>query len=113
MNHRPAEFQNDYRYMLDVLANRRPARLPLYEHIINPPIMEKILNVSFAGLLNGNPTDERAYFTQYCRFFKEMTYDTVSFEVCITEILPDKGAIYGAPAGSDPEPGRFRALPVG
>ena len=36
-------FQNDYHHMLDVLNNRRPARLPVYEHIISPLIMEKIL----------------------------------------------------------------------
>ena len=42
-------FQPDYRYMLDVLANRRPARLPIYEHIISPTIMEQILGVPFAG----------------------------------------------------------------
>jgi hypothetical protein len=35
-------FQNDYRIMLDVLANRRPARLPVYEHIISPKIMEQV-----------------------------------------------------------------------
>lgn len=29
-------FQPDYRYMLDVLVNRRPARLPIYAHIISP-----------------------------------------------------------------------------
>ena len=39
-------FQNDYHCMLDVLANRRPARLPIYEHHISPEIMERILGRS-------------------------------------------------------------------
>ena len=39
-------FQNDYRHMLDVLNNYRPARLPVYEHIISPLIMEKILGTA-------------------------------------------------------------------
>ena len=47
-------FQPDYRYMLDVLANRRPARLPIYEHIISPTIMEQILGVPFAALEAGD-----------------------------------------------------------
>jgi uroporphyrinogen decarboxylase len=85
--------------MLDVMANRRPKRLPIYEHIISPKIMEQIINVSFAELINGNLADELAFFDCYCRFFKEMTYDTVSFEVCITEILPDHGAIMGGRPG--------------
>ena len=64
------DFQPDYRHMLDVLANTRPVRLPVYEHIISPEIMEKILNVSFAELQQGNQTDLQEFFTQYCRFFK-------------------------------------------
>src|SRR5512142_1183085 len=88
----------DYRYMLDVLANRRPARLPIYEHIVNPPIMERILNVEFAASFD-TPGGMDEYFHHYCRFWREMTYDTVSFEVCITEILPDNGAIYGRKPG--------------
>jgi len=90
-----AAFQNDYRYMLDVLANRRPARLPVYEHIISPVIMEKILGIEFAGLAGGGPAERAEFFRQFCRFFQEMTYDTVSYEVCITEILPGPGAITG------------------
>ena len=52
-NCRSMPFQPDYRHMLDVLANRRPARLPIYEHIISPTIMEQILGVRFAALEAG------------------------------------------------------------
>ncbi len=92
-------FQNDYRYMLDVLANRRPARLPIYEHIISSLVMEQVLGVQFAGLQQGDGADLDEFFTHYCRFFQAMTYDTVSFEICITEILPDHGAIFGGRPG--------------
>ena len=92
-------FQNDYHHILDVLANRRPERLPIYEHLISPTIMEKVLNVQFAELWNGSLADQIEYFSQYCRFFQEMTYDTVSYEVCIGEILPDHGAIMGGRPG--------------
>ena len=92
-------FQNDYRYMLDVLNNRRPARLPMYEHIISPKIMEKVWGVQFAELIEGSPSDRDEFYRQYCRFFQEMTYDTVSFEVTITECLPGHGAILGGKPG--------------
>ncbi len=92
-------FQPDYRHMLAVLNNERPARLPVYEHIISPRIMEKVLDTPFADLQYGDTADMREFFTQYCRFWKTMTYDTVSFEVCITEILPDHGAIMGGRPG--------------
>ena len=92
--------QNDYRHILDVLANKRPRRLPIYEHIISPAIMEKILGVQFAGLWNGKtPADQLEFFSQYCRFFQEMDYDTVSYEVGIIEILPESGAIMGGKPG--------------
>lgn len=88
-------FAPDYRHMLDVLANRRPARLPVYEHIISPKIMEEILGVEFADLENGEGEDLDEFFRHYGRFWQEMTYDTVSYEVVITGILPQHGAIMG------------------
>ena len=58
--------------------------------------MEILLNLKFTEMLKGNTADLKEFFVHYCRFYKEMTYDTVSFETCITEILPDNGAIMGA-----------------
>jgi uroporphyrinogen decarboxylase len=66
-------FQNDYHCMLDVLANKRHRRLPIYEHIISPSIMVCILDVRFAELWNGFPSDQVEYFSQYCRFIQEMS----------------------------------------
>jgi uroporphyrinogen decarboxylase len=94
-----SDFTPDYHYMLDVVSNRKPGRLPIYEHIINPGFMEKVYDMEFADLLNGGKDNMAEYFHHYCRFFKEMTYDTVSFEVCITEILPDSGALMGGRPG--------------
>lgn len=88
-------FEPDYTHMLAVMRNERPARLPVYEHIISPKIMERILGVQFAELEAGDSNDLVEFFAHYCRFFKAMTYDTVSYEVCITEILPGHGAIFG------------------
>ena len=76
-------------------ANRRPARLPVYEHIISPKIMEQVLDVRFAELEGGDRHDLKEFFKHYCRFWPGMGYDTVSYEVCITEVLPGHGAIMG------------------
>lgn len=92
-------FQPDYRYMLDVMRNQRPARLPVYEHKIDPVVMERVLGVPFAALEHGDDADLNAFFEHTCRFFQQMTYDTVSFEVTVTRILPDHGAIYGGRPG--------------
>ena len=55
--------KNDYCHMLDVLHNRRPPRLPVYEHIISPLIMEQVLGVQFAALSAGDPADLEEFFT--------------------------------------------------
>jgi uroporphyrinogen decarboxylase len=89
------EFRPDYRHFVDVMANRRPARLPLYEHNVNASSMEKILDVRFADLEHGDARDQAEYFRQHCRFFQTMTYDTVSYEVCIGATLPGRMAICG------------------
>ena len=47
-------FQNDYQHILDVLANKRPKRLPVYEHLISPAIMEKILDRQYKIFSNYN-----------------------------------------------------------
>jgi uroporphyrinogen decarboxylase len=92
-------FEPDYLHLVEAAWNRKPARLPLYEHIICSEIMEKILGVSFAKLDQGDAADQREFFRHYCRFFQEMTYDTVSYEVCVNDLLPGGGALLGEREG--------------
>ncbi len=92
-------FKPDYRNIVDAAYNRRPARLPLYEHLINIDFIEKVLDRPLAELISGSDADVLEYFKHYCGFFKDMTYDTVSFEFCIGPILPDSGALLGERAG--------------
>ena len=70
-------FEPDYRHFESVMQNKRPARLPLYEHLIKTTVMEQVLDIKFSDLLGGSPTDKKEFFRHYCLFFKEMTYDTV------------------------------------
>ena len=93
------EFQPDYRHVLEVMANRRPARLPLYEHAINVPSMENILGRPFGALAGGDAADRKRFFEHYSDFFRQMGYDVVSFEVCVCGILPGGGALVGERPG--------------
>ena len=61
------DFEPDYRHFANVMKNKRPARLPLYEHIISPTVMESILDTSFAHLNRGNGNDLDEFFRHYCR----------------------------------------------
>lgn len=89
------EFSPDYSHFEAAMRNRRPARLPIYEHLVNVEFMEAVLGVRFAGLAAGAPRDVQEFLRQYCRFFREMTYDTVSFEVCIGDFMEGRSAICG------------------
>ena len=104
-------FTPDYKNILAVALNRHPLRLPLYEHIISTHIMEKIVGRPFADLQHGNCSDLKEFFSQYCNFFKDMTYDTVSFEVCVTDILPGHGAIMGGKRGPIQNRNDFKSYP--
>ena len=81
-------FEPDYRNIVDVVQNKRSDRLSLYEHIISPKIMEQILGTEFAKFEESSGADLENFFPEFCRFFKEMTFDTVSYEWCIVAALP-------------------------
>ncbi len=88
-------FQPDYRHFLRVMGNERAERLPLYEHIVNPPFMEKVLERNFVGLADGDTADRREYFRIFCDFWRGMTYDTVSFEFGLRQAFPGPHALSG------------------
>ena len=88
-------FTPDYKNILDAANNIEARRLPLYEHFINVGFMEKILNKNFSQYYNGNYEDKKEYFRHYCGFYKDMGYDTVSFECCIGQVMPGSGALGG------------------
>jgi uroporphyrinogen decarboxylase len=91
-------FSPDYRNILDVLNNRKPARLPLYEHAIDLPFIRKAIGREFA-IEGDQPRDYEEYYRQVARFWRDMTYDSFAYEAAICEILPGHGAINGGMAG--------------
>jgi uroporphyrinogen decarboxylase len=67
------QFIPDYRNFEAVMRKQRPSRLPLYEHVVSPAIMEQMMNIRFAELEEGNTRDHTEYFRRNCRFFGAMT----------------------------------------
>ena len=91
-------FQPDYTQILEVLYNRKPARLPLYEHHIDADFVSKALGKQII-LESEKPVDFDNYYSELVSFWKEMTYDAIDYEAGICEILPDHGAILGGRPG--------------
>ena len=92
------DFQPDYRQIEKVLHNQRPERLPLYEHHIDKPFIEKVLGKEI-GLQGTKAADYENYYRQVIGFWKNMTYDAFDYEAAICEIFPGHGAILGGMLG--------------
>jgi uroporphyrinogen decarboxylase len=93
-------FEPDYRNVVEAACNRRPERLPLYEHIVDHAVMGRVLGVDMAEPGPDDPPEAFvAFYENVCRFWREMTYDTVSFEAGICDLLPGHGAIMGRMKG--------------
>jgi hypothetical protein len=73
------DFTPDYNHVLDVLYNRKPKRLPLYEHHIELPFINKCVDKEI--VLNGNSQEDyNEYYAQLICFWKDYTYDAFDFE---------------------------------
>jgi len=88
-------FEPDYSHIVKAARNIQPERMPLYEHIIDVSVMEKIMGRQFAGLQQGGVSDKREFYRHYTGFFREMGYDTVSFECGV----PGPGALQSPAKG--------------
>lgn len=88
----------DYRRMVQVLQNEKPDILPLYEHIIDARVVARMRGVDIT-LSDSRPATLRHHYGHVCVFWRDMTYDTISFEGCITPVLVDGGALYGGKQG--------------
>ena len=86
-------FQPNYKNLQKAAYNQAPDRLPLYEHVISDKIIERVLKKEFRDLIHGGARDKEEYFSNYCAFYKTMGYDTVSFERCVGEVMPDSGCL--------------------
>ena len=105
------DFLPDYRNIVAAAHNRAAPRLPLYEHIIAPVKMEEITGRPFASLLDGDESDQREFFRHYCDFFKNMGYDTVSFECCACNVVAQGEALSGHLKGAITDRKSFEAYP--
>lgn len=91
-------FEPDYTNILKVLYNEKPSYLPLYEHNIDEPFIGKFLGqeINSEGK-KGKELEE--HYRIVCDFWKNNTYDAMSYEAKICEIYPDHGAILGGRLG--------------
>jgi uroporphyrinogen decarboxylase len=98
INMKNAGFIPDYNNILQVLYNRKPKRLPLYEHHIDLPFITKMMDKEIV-LQGRGAKDYEEFYRQIISFWKDMTYDAFDFEAAICDIFPGHGAIMGGMPG--------------
>lgn len=87
------EFIPDFHNTVKAARNIEVQRFPLYEHKIDPKIMEEVTGRKFADLYYGDDAEMDEFFRNYCGFYRDMGYDTVSFEELIGPAMPGSGAL--------------------
>jgi len=92
-------FSPDFNNIVQAAKNISPDRIPLYEHQIADEIIESIMNRKLPDLDNCADSELDSYFHTYCAFFKDMGYDTVSFERILSAVMPGNSALYGHEEG--------------
>ena len=96
MKYQKYDFQPDYRNMVRTANNQWVDRVPLYEHIVGPKVIEEITgNRPYDDLTNPDENKRRRAFEQVWAFWREMGYDTASVEFCICQALINGNSLYG------------------
>lgn len=88
------KFEPDYTNFIGAAKNIYQKRIPLYEHGVCLSTMEKITGAPIQGLYEATePEKIRHYMKGFCNFWKQMGYDTVTWEIGITSVMPGNGAL--------------------
>jgi uroporphyrinogen decarboxylase len=101
----------DYRRIVDAAWNKGSNWVSLYDHIVASNVIEDIIGVHFADLINGDTADINEYFKRYNGFFNDVGYDAIPFECIISGILPGNKALYGHEPGSIHSMDDFKKYP--
>lgn len=85
-------FTPNYNNIVQAATNRRPDRVPLYEHGIGFGVIEKLTGKHF-DLSDTSAEGLDQFYRDYTGFYRDYGYDTVTFEGCVTSALPGGGAL--------------------
>jgi uroporphyrinogen decarboxylase len=81
-------FTPDYNHILDAARNRKPRRVPLYEHGLHPAVMEPLLGKPFWEMMfNGNYADTVEAYRRFFEFGAMHGYDVIPVELGATGVV--------------------------
>ena len=85
--------ESNYRYFLEAMQNKKPERMPIYEHHIDAGFIEKATGRTMTALLEGNTQEKKQFFRHYVDFWQNCGYDIVTFERGIPLACPGSGCL--------------------
>lgn len=86
----------DYHRIIDVANNKWVDKVPLYEHLIGAKVIKDIMGTEpFEQMFSKDDKESVEAFSQYFDFWREMGYDTASYEFSSCGILVGAGALGG------------------
>ncbi len=88
-------FEPNYNNLVSAAKNLVAERMPLYEHKIANSQLESIMGLKANSLNYMGEEEIEAYFKYYCEAYKNLGYDTVSWEGCLGATMPYSGALGG------------------
>ena len=87
-------FEPDCKNMLDAARNIEPRRSPIYEHSVSLNVISEIIGNDISKLYETTDLEEhRELMAYYNDFWRQMGYDTVTWEIGITDVMPGNGAL--------------------
>lgn len=87
------QVESNYRYFVTAMQNKKPERLPIYEHHIDAGFIEKATGAPMLELLDGTTAEKKQFFRRYVDFWQSCGYDIVTFERGIPLACPGSGAL--------------------
>lgn len=82
------KFTPDYNHILDAASNRKPRRVPLYEHGLDPAVMEPLLGKPFWDMrFSGDHADRVEAFRRFFEFGAMHGYDAIPVELGATAVV--------------------------
>ncbi len=93
-------FQPDYRHIVDAALNRKPLRVPLYEHGFGPKVMEQVLGKPFwQMMMEGSFADKVEAYRRFCEFGIMCGYDVIPVEFGACLLVQGGEALCGRASG--------------
>jgi uroporphyrinogen decarboxylase len=93
-------FQPDYRHIVHAALNRKPRRVPLYEHGFGPSVMAAVLGQSFwQMMMEGSFDDKVEAYRRFCEFGVKCGYDVIPVEFGACHLVQGGEALCGRASG--------------